>query len=218
MDIVLKTGIPATPESAVPAAAAAIPAQIAGHGILDVREIRSVHIAAWLESRMREASRPTVKQELAAIRRLFDWLTVRQVVPISPAAAVRGPKHSVRRGKTPVLSTAKCRRFLRSIPTDTVGGLRDRALVAVMTYSFARVSAALAMNVKDVFSMEDRLWLRLHEKGGKEREIPCHHNLESYLSAYVVKAGIHGDREGPLFRSLERDGSLSDRRFNRHSA
>ena len=167
---------------------------------------------------MREASRPTVKQELAAIRRLFDWLTVRQVVPGSPAAAVRGPKHSVRRGKTPVLSTAECRRFLRSIPTDTVGGLRDRALVAVMTYSFARVSAALAMNVKDVFRMEDRLWLRLHEKGGKELEIPCHHNLESYLSAYVAEAGIHGDREGPLFRSLERDGSLSERRFNRHSA
>ena len=94
---------------------------------------------------MREASRPTVKQELAAIRR----------------------------GKTPVLSTAECRRFLRSISTDTVGGLRDRALVAVMTYSFARVSAALAMNVKDIFRMEDRLWLRLHEKGGKELEIPC---------------------------------------------
>ena len=140
------------------------------------------------------------------------------MVPISPAAAVRGPKHSVRRGKTPVLSTAECRRFLRGIPTDTVGGLRDRALIAVMTYSFARVSAALAKNVKDVFRMEDRLWLRLYEKGGKELEIPCHHNLESYLSAYVAEAGIHGDREGPLFRSLERDGSLSERRFNRHSA
>ena len=257
MDIVRRLGNTAPSASTVPAATAAIPAQIAGrgpearetwleffaaqirnpntraayaraayrlfdwlaeHGVTDVREIRSVHIAAWLESRMRDASRPTVKQELAAIRRLFDWLTVRQVVPGSPAAAVRGPKHSVRRGKTPVLSTAECRRFLRSIPLETIGGLRDRALVAVMTYSFARVSAALAMNVKDVFRMEDRLWLRLHEKGGKELEIPCHHNLESYLSAYVAEAGIHGDREGPLFRSLDRDGSLSERRFNRHSA
>ena len=65
---------------------------------------------------MREASRPTVKQELAVIRRLSDWLTVRQVVPITPAAAVRGQNHSVRRGKTPVLSTAECRRFLRGSP------------------------------------------------------------------------------------------------------
>ena len=167
MDIIRQPGLPATPEPDVPAAAAAVPAQIAGrgpeaqetwleffaaqirnpntraayaraayrlfdwlaeHGVTDVREIRPVHIAAWLEVRMREASRPTVKQELAAIRRLFDWLTVHQVIPRSPAAAVRGPKHSVRRGKTPVLSTAECRRFLRGIPTDTIVGLRDRAL------------------------------------------------------------------------------------------
>ena len=167
---------------------------------------------------MREASRPTVKQELAAIRRLYDWLTVRQVVPRSPAAAVRGPKHSVRRGKTPVLSTAECRRFLRRVPTDTVGGLRDRALVAVMTYSFARITAALAMNVKDVFRMEGRLWLRLHEKGGKVLEVPCHHNLETYLREYVTEAGIHADRDGPLFRALNRDGSLSSRRLDRRRA
>ena len=89
---------------------------------------------------MREASRPTVKQELAGIRRLFDWLTVRQVVSSSPAAAVRGPKHTVRRGTTPVLSAAECRRFLRSVPVDTIGGLRDRTLIATMTYSFASVS------------------------------------------------------------------------------
>ncbi len=120
---------------------------------------------------MRDASRPTVKQELAAIRRLFDWLTVRQVVPGSPAAAVRGPKHSVRRGKTPVLATAECRRFLRGTPTDTFGDLRDRTLVAVMTYSIVRISAVLAMNVKDVFRMEDRLWLRQYEKGGKKLDI-----------------------------------------------
>ena len=257
MDIVRKAGIPATPESTVPAVAAAVPAQVAGrgpeaqetwleffaaqirnpntraayaraayrlfdwlaeHGVADVRDIRPVHIAAWLETRMRAASRPTVKQELAGIRRLFDWLTVHQVVPRSPAAAVRGPKHSVRRGKTPVLSTAECRGFLRGIPVETVGGLRDRALVAVMTYSFARISAALAMNVKDVFLMEGRLWLRLHEKGGKVLEVPCHHNLEAYLTEYVAESGIHADRDGPLFRSLDRDGSLSERRFNRHSA
>ena len=74
------------------------------------------------------------------------------------------------------------------------------------------------MNVKDVFRIEDRLWLRLHEKGGKELEIPCHHNLESYLSAYVAEAGNHSDREGPIFRSHNHDGSISGRRFNRHRA
>ncbi len=188
------------------------------YGIHDVVDVEPVHIAVWLEERMREASRPTVKQELAGIRRLFDWLTVRQVVSSSPAAAVRGPKHTVRRGATPVLSAAECRRFLRSIPVETIGGLRDRALTATMTYSFARVSAALAMNVKDVFLTDDRLWLRLLEKGGKVLEVPCHHNLEAYLRDYIEAAGIDPDRDGPLFRSLNRDGSLSGRRLTRQRA
>ncbi len=188
------------------------------YGVNDVVDIEPVHIAVWLEVRMREASRPTVKQELAGIRRLFDWLTVRQVVSSSPAAAVRGPKHTVRRGTTPVLSAAECRRFLRSIPVETVGGLRDRALIATMTYSFARISAALAMNVKDVFLTDGRLWLRLHEKGGKVLEVPCHHNLETYLRDYIEEAGIAPDRDGPLFRALNRDGSLSDRRLIRQRA
>ena len=173
---------------------------LAEYGIHDVVDIEPVHIAVWLEERMREASRPTVKQELAGIRRLFDWLTVRQVVSSSPAAAVRGPKHTVRRGTTPVLSVAECRRFLRSIPVETIGGLRDRALIATMTYSFARVSAALAMNVKDVFMTDSRLWLRLLEKGGKVLEVPCHHNLETYLQDYIEVAGIDLDRDSPLFR------------------
>ncbi|MCY3875204.1 MAG: tyrosine-type recombinase/integrase [Rhodobacteraceae bacterium] len=188
------------------------------YGIHDVVDIEPVHIAVWLEERMREASRPTVKQELAGIRRLFDWLTVRQVVSSSPAAAVRGPKHTVRRGTTPVLSAAECRRFLRSIPVETIGGLRDRAFIATMTYSFARVSAALAMNVKDVFFTDGRLWLRLLEKGGKVLEVPCHHNLETYLQDYIEAAGIASDRDGPLFRSLNRDGSLSGRRLTRQRA
>ncbi len=191
---------------------------LAEYGIHDVVDIEPVHIAVWLEERMREASRPTVKQELAGIRRLFDWLTVRQVVSSSPAAAVRGPKHTVRRGTTPVLSVAECRSFLRSIPVETIGGLRDRALIATMTYSFARVSAALAMNVKDVFTTDGRLWLRLLEKGGKVLEVPCHHNLEAYLRDYIEAAEIAPDRDGPLFLSLNRDGSLSGRRLTRQRA
>ena len=191
---------------------------LAVHGVHDLDDVEPVHIAAWIETRLTEASRPTVKQELAAVRSLFDWLVVRQVVPVSPAAAVRGPKHAVRRGKTPVLSTAECRRLLHSIPTDTIGGLRDRALIAVMTYSFARISAALDMRVRDVFETEGRLWLRLAEKGGKIIEVPCHHNLEAYLKEYVETAGVRTDRDAALFRALERDGSLSGRRLNRHRA
>ncbi|MDE2789078.1 MAG: hypothetical protein OXI81_01470 [Paracoccaceae bacterium] len=154
---------------------------LAESGIHDVVDIKPVHFAVWLEDRMREVSRPTVKQEQTGIRRPFDRLTVRQAVSSSPVAAVRGPEHTVHRGATPDLSATECRRFLRSIPVETVGGLRDRVLIATMTHSFARIAAVLGMNVKGVFLTDGRLCLRLHEKGGTVQEVPCHHNLETWF-------------------------------------
>jgi len=103
--------------------------------------------------------------------------------------------------------------LINSIPTDTLPGLRDRAIIGVMTYSFSRVSAALSMDVKDVFSKSHRLWIRLAEKGGKHHEMPCHHNLETYLREYIEAAGIE---DGPLFRTLHgRSGKLNDKRLHR---
>jgi integrase/recombinase XerD len=89
----------------------------------------------------------------------------------NPAASVRGPKHLVKRGKTPVLTAEEARRLLDSIDTDSLIGLRDRALIAVMVYSFARVGAALAMKVEDYCTEGRRAWFRLHEKGGKRHEV-----------------------------------------------
>ena len=110
----------------------------------------------------------TIKQHLAAIRRLFDWLVVGQVVPWNPTAAVRGPTHIVKRGKTPVLQPWEVRLLVDSIDTSTVGGLRDQALLGVMIYSFARVSAVVHMDVEDYYLQGKRRWLRLREKGGKQ--------------------------------------------------
>jgi len=84
---------------------------------------------------------------------------------------------------------------------STVVGLRDRALIAVMTYTFARVGAVVALTVEDYFSQKKRRWLRLHEKNGKLNEMPCHHKLEEYLDAYIRVAGLSDDRKGPLFRA-----------------
>jgi integrase/recombinase XerD len=145
-------------------------------------------------------SKPTVKQHLAAIRMLFDWLVTGGIITVNPASPVRGPTHVVKRG-TPVLTAADARTLLDSIETKTVVGLRDRALIALMTYKFARVSAAVAMNVEDYYRHRDRGWVRLHEKGGKRHEMPAHHNLEAYLGAYVEAAGLKRMRKSPLFRS-----------------
>ena len=121
---------------------------------------------------------PTIKQHLAAIRRLCDWLVTGQVIPSNPATSVRGPTHVGRTGKTPVLQPAEARQLLDTIDTSTVRGLRDRALLAVMVYSFARVSAVVGMRVEDYYQQGKRWWLRLQEKGGKLR-IPLKLNTDS---------------------------------------
>ncbi len=108
-----------------------------------------VVVAAYVEELGTALDVPSVKQHLAAVRMLFDYLVVGQVVPMNPAAAVRGPRHVVKRGKTPVLSPDQARTLLDSINVGTIGGLRDRAIIGAMVFSFARVSALIGMNVDD---------------------------------------------------------------------
>ncbi len=105
-----------------------------------------------------------MKQRLAAIR-MFDFLVVRQVLPWNPATSVRGPRHVVQRRKTPVLTAEQARELLDSIDTSRIPGLRDRAIIGVMVYSFARVGAVVGMKVEDYYQNGKRWRLRLHEKG-----------------------------------------------------
>ena len=117
---------------------------------LTLTTIRPFDVATCIEGLQLEHSAPGVKQQLAAVRMLFDWLITGQVLPTNPAAAVRGPKHVVKIGKTPVLEGTEWRKLLDSIPATTLRDLRDRALIATLTYSFARITAALKMNVEDL--------------------------------------------------------------------
>jgi site-specific recombinase XerD len=173
-------------------------------GIHDIRQVNSFIMAGWVEDMQREHPAPTVKQRLAAVRMLLDWLATGGVLEFNPATAVRGPKHSVKKGKTPVLAPEEARALIDAIDITTPIGLRDRALIGLMVYSFGRVGAALAMKVEDVFIQNRRLWVRLHEKGGKEHTMPCHHNLEEYLIAYMDGCGLREAPEGPLFRTIGR--------------
>jgi integrase/recombinase XerC len=127
-----------------------------------------------------------------------------QALVVNPAAAVRGPAHSVKRGKTPILSVKETRHLLDSIDTSKEIGLRDKALIALMTYSLARIGAALAMKVEDVYWQDRRLWVRLHEKGGKRHEMPCDHNLEEALLEYMETTQIIDDKKGWVFRTIGR--------------
>jgi site-specific recombinase XerD len=164
-------------------------------------EVEPVHVAAYIELLGRRMSPPSVKQHLACIRMLFDWLVTGQIVPVNPAHSVRGPRHSVSKGVTPVLSSEEATALLTGMDTSSVVGLRDRAILAVMIYTFARVGAVVAFNLEDYFPQKKRWWLRLREKNGKINEMPCHHKLEAYIDAYIDAAGIEDDRKRPLFRA-----------------
>jgi site-specific recombinase XerD len=186
-------------------------------GALD--EIEPLHVAAYIEALSKDFEKPTVKQHLAAIRMLFDWLVTGQVVATNPAHSVRGPKHVVKTGKTTVLDAEQARLLLDSIDTSTVVGLRDRALISVMTFAFARIGAVVAMRVEDYYPKGKRWWVRLHEKGGKRHEMPAHHNLEAYLDSYMEAAGIRDAGKVPLFRSAAgRTGTLTEKPMNRVDA
>ena len=170
---------------------------------LRLRDVSPLHVAAYI--RTHPGSAPTAKQHLAAIRMLGDWLVVSQVLPVNPAAAVRGPKHVVTKGATPVLSPAEARKLLESIDTGALAGLRDRALLSVMLYSFARVSAVLGMRRQDYFGQGSRGWLRLHEKGGKRHDVPAHHRAAAALDAYVEAAGLEEPKVA-LFQTMDPSG------------
>ena len=176
----------------------------AGAGVQELAAVQPLHVATWIEMQTRELAAPSVKQRRAAVRHLFDWLVTGQVVAVNPAASVRGPSYVVRQGKTPVLEPDEARALLDSIDTTTHAGLRDRALIALVVYSFARIGAALGMKIEDVFTQNRRLWVRLREKGGKPHAMPCHHSLEAYLTAYMEQTGIMADDKGPLFRTIDR--------------
>jgi integrase/recombinase XerD len=200
---------------------------------LSLNAIKSYHVSAYLAELAVEHATPTVNQHLASLRMLFDWLIVGQIIDANPAAAVRAAKHVVKKGKTPVLKAEQARELLDSIPLKigpepkegepdnrppSLIGLRDRALIAVMVFSFARIGAALGMKVEDYYTEGRRAWFRLHEKGGKRHEVPAHHNAEDYLDAYIAAAGIGADRKSPLFRSFDRHRQLTSRPMHRIDA
>src|ERR1019366_8473170 len=151
-----------------------------------ILDIEPLHVAAYIEQLTARRAKPSVKQH--------------------PAAPGRGPKYTVRKGKTPVLAQEEARELLDAIDTSTVVGLRDRALIANMIYTFGRVGAVIKMRGEDYYTQGRRGWVRLHEKGGKRHEMPCNHNLEAYLDAYISAAGLAGDLKGYLFRTVRGRG------------
>jgi integrase/recombinase XerD len=166
---------------------------------LDLKRITPGDVGEYLQNL--ELATPTKKLHLAALRRFFDRLVNRHVCVINPAATVRADRYSVVEGKTPEIAAEQARTLLRSIDASNPVGLRDRAVLAVLVYTAARVGAVAKLTVKNFVNDGSQFTLRFSEKGGKSREIPVRHDLEQLLLGYVQAANI---TEGPLFRTANR--------------
>lgn len=119
---------------------------------IELDDVDALVMSAYIEQLTQAYAAPTVKQHLAAIRMLFDWLVIGQIIAINPASAVRGPKHVIKTGKTPVPTAEETRELIECIDTSNLVGLSDRALIGVMIYSFARITAATSMKVSDYYT------------------------------------------------------------------
>ena len=186
-------------------------------GVGDLTQIGPMMLAAYREQH--PGSPPTVKQHFSALRKLFAWYVEKGVLPSNPAREVRTETIKRGEGKTPALEAADMHLLFESFDTASVVGLRDRALIGVMAFTFARVGAVVGLSVKNYYQAGRRSFLRLHEKGSKEKDIPTHHRLEEYLDEYLAAAGIADEAEGPLFRSAAgRSPKLTDREMRRTDA
>lgn len=134
---------------------------------LTLETVDPVHLATFVEQLGRELAAPSVKQHLTAVRMLYDWLVIGQVVPVNPAASVREPKHVVKTGRTPIPATDEARALLESIPTDSLVGLRDRAAIGTLLYTFARVGVATTLRVEDYFPQGKRWWVGCMRRVGR---------------------------------------------------
>jgi len=198
---------------------------------LQLTTIRPLHVSAYIESKALTA--PSIKQHLAALRGLFNWLVIKQVVPENPAMFVKGPKFSRQVGITPIMEAEQMRLLLDSIPitrkikvpkidgggykeVPDIKGLRDRAIIAIMGYTFGRVSAVIGVNRGDYRLEGKRARLRLLEKGNKEKLVWLHREAEEYLDAYLAVSGIE-EKDAPLFQSLDKAQRLTGEALDRRN-
>ena len=172
-------------------------------GGLELRQITPSFVGQYFDSL--SYSIATKKLHLSALRNFFDEMVVRHVVVLNPALSVRTERYQVIEGKTPELSAQQARRLLASIDTSNVVGLRDRAVLAVLIYTAARVGAVAGLRQKDLYDVGDQYCLRFTDKGGKSREIPVRYDLRGYLLEYQRQAARPGDPlERPLFLAAVR--------------
>lgn len=180
-----------------------------GRSLGPLEKLEPVHVAGYVEDLGARHEPATVKVHLAAVRMLFDYLVRGGLLRFNPAAAVRGPRLVVRSGKTPALAEEEARELIDSIGQIELVDLRDRALIGIMLFAFARVSAVVGLRVRDYEARQRRAWVALREKGGQWRRVPLHTKAAEMLDAWLAASGLTGIPDVPIFQGfVGRTGAL----------
>jgi site-specific recombinase XerD len=172
------------------------------HGVARLTDVRPFHVAAYIEQLTTTHKPASVKLSLSAVRMLCDFLVTEQIIPHNPTAGVKAPRLSRTTGATPILTTGEASKLLAAIGTSEPRDLRDRAMIATMLYTFARIGAVLQIRRQDYAPNYGRMVLTLNEKGGKKHQMPVSRNLAPILDAWIEAGGIVSP-EAYLFTSLE---------------
>lgn len=180
-------------------------------GVVDLSRVTPGDLGDYF--RAHPGALPTKKQHLSAIRKFFNLLVERHLCLLNPASATSLERYTVVEGKTPEITQTEVDRLVRSIGTQTVVRLRDRAIIAVLTFTGVRAGAVSKLCLEDFYEVGGQWMLHFDEKRGKSREIPVRHDLQLILCAYLDAAGLRdAPKESPLFRSaIRRENRLTER-------
>ncbi|MDX1928301.1 MAG: tyrosine-type recombinase/integrase [Pirellulaceae bacterium] len=160
---------------------------------VSLQQITPAHIGLHLDQVAQSIA--SKKQILAGLRHFFDGLVTRHAIALNPASSVRAERYSVLEGKTPEITVMQARHLLLSISTTDIIGLRDKSIIAVLVYTAARVGAVSKLHVKDFYDSGDQYCLHFDDKGGKSREIPVRHDLQTLLTKYLHAAEVQIGRD-----------------------
>ncbi len=182
---------------------------------IELEDVEPHMIGAYVHHLGERLSAPSIKLYMAGLRQLFDFLVMQQIITMNPAKSVKTPKHVVKEGSTPILTTEEMRMLFDSIKLDSICAFRDRAIIATMAYSFARVSAVTKLDVSDYYTQSKRSYFILQEKGGVQNKVPAHHTAQLYVDEYLMQFPLADvGRKLPLFRTMQLDRkTLSDKRL-----
>jgi site-specific recombinase XerD len=163
---------------------------------LTLERVKPYHVGMWLKRHTGSVS--TQRQHLAAVRLLFDHLLEQGVLDLNPAARAKPPRIGRETSHTPVFEQNEIKAFLEAIKLDSLIDKRDKALCSVLLYSWARVSAVVALRVEDYYERKGERWLRLHEKRGKIHEVPVHSKAREAIDQWLLASGLGSNPSAPL--------------------